>query len=305
MRPLKKLTLNIISKVNINVKEHYKSYRLMQKVVNPAIAPVYKKLDEKIYLNGNEIPVRLFIPEVQKNSQVLLFFHGGGWVTGDIDSYTNLCSRLANETNRRVISVDYRLAPEYPYPSGLEDCYQVAKYLFNNLHLLSCSKEDIILIGDSAGGNLAACVSLLLRDKKETVPKKQVLIYPATNYDHTESSPYKSVVEFGEGYILTSKRIQDYMELYVPNYEDRVSPYVAPILSKDLSNQPETLIITAEYDPLRDEGEAYGKKLESFGNTVHIFRVKDAVHGYLNSPIESSAIRETYTIISKFLDNLL
>ncbi|NMR85768.1 alpha/beta hydrolase fold domain-containing protein, partial [Vibrio parahaemolyticus] len=124
------------------------------------------------------------------------------------------------------------------------------------------------LIGDSAGGNLAACVSLLLRDRGEIVPKKQILIYPATNYDHSENSPFKSVVEFGENYILTSKRIQDYMELYVPNPKDRESPYVAPILAKDLSNQPETLIITAEYDPLRDEGEEYGKRLESFGNKV-------------------------------------
>lgn len=305
MRPFKKIILNTVSKININIKEHYKSHRFIQKILNPAITPVYKKLDEKIYSNGNEIPVRLFIPEFQKNNQVLLFFHGGGWVTGDIDSYTNLCSRLANETNRRVISVDYRLAPEYPYPCGLEDCYQVTKYLLNNLHLLSCTKEDIFLIGDSAGGNLAACVSLLLRDRKEIVPKKQILIYPATNYDHTESSPFKSVTELGDGYILTSKRIQDYMDLYVPNYEDRESPYVAPILSNDLSNQPETLVITAEYDPLRDEGEAYGKKLESFGNTVHIFRVKDAVHGFLNSPIESSAMKETYSIISKFVDDLL
>ncbi len=305
MRPLKKLTLNIVSKVNINVKKHYKSFRLLQRVVNPPIAPVYKKLDDTIYYNGKEIPVRVFMPEDQIDSKVLLFFHGGGWVTGDIDSYTNLCSRLANETNRRVISVDYRLAPEYPFPSGLEDCYYVTKYLFDHLQLLSCSEDDIILIGDSAGGNLAACVSLLLRDRGENVPKKQILIYPATNYDHSENSPYKSVIEFGEDYILTSKRIQDYMELYVPNPKDRESPYVAPILAKDLYNQPETLIITAEYDPLRDEGEAYGKKLESYGNIVHIFRVKDAVHGYLNSPIENNTIKETYSIIRRFLDNLL
>jgi acetyl esterase/lipase len=305
MRPLKKLTLNIVSKVNINVKKHYKTFRLFQRVVNPPIAPVYKKLDDTIYYNGKEIPVRVFLPEDQIDNKVLLFFHGGGWVTGDIDSYTNLCSRLANETNRRVISVDYRLAPEYPFPSGLEDCYYVTKYLFNHLHILSCSEDDIYLIGDSAGGNLAACVSLLLRDRGENVPKKQILIYPATNYDHSENSPYKSVIEFGEDYILTSKRIQDYMELYVPNPKDRESPYVAPILAKDLSNQPETLIITAEYDPLRDEGEAYGKKLESYGNIVHIFRVKDAVHGYLNSPIENNTIKETYSIIRRFVDNLL
>lgn len=305
MRPLKKLTLNIVSKVNINVKKHYKSFRLFQRVVNPPIAPVYKKLDDTIYYNGKEIPVRVFLPEDQIDNKVLLFFHGGGWVTGDIDSYTNLCSRLANETNRRVISVDYRLAPEYPFPSGLEDCYYVTKYLFNHLHILSCSEDDIYLIGDSAGGNLAACVSLLLRDRGENVPKKQILIYPATNYDHSENSPYKSLIEFGEDYILTSKRIQDYMELYVPNPKDRESPYVAPILAKDLYNQPETLIITAEYDPLRDEGEAYGKKLESYGNIVHIFRVKDAVHGYLNSPIENNTIKETYSIIRRFVDNLL
>jgi len=139
---------------------------------------------------------------------VLLFFHGGGWVTGNIDSYNKVCTNMARITNHLVVSVDYRLAPEYPFPAALEDCYEVARILINDKGI-NC--KDVTLIGDSAGGNLSAALSLLARDRKDFCINKQILIYPATYNNHSENSPFNSIRENGYDYLLTSKRVNDYM----------------------------------------------------------------------------------------------
>ncbi len=304
MRPIKKRIVKILSIPHLNLKKNYKVYRKIISFFNPPIKSEYRTLDHKMVVEGREIPVRIFLPETSKTRKILIFFHGGGWVTGDIDSYTNVCRNMANNTEHIVVSVDYRLAPENPFPRGLEDCYYVTKEIFKRPELLNCKEEDITLIGDSAGGNLAAVVSLMARDREEFYPKKQILIYPATNYDHSEASPYPSVIENGSDYIMTSKRIQDYLDLYVENEEDKIDPYVAPILSNNLKNQPDTLIITAQYDPLRDEGEAYGYRLREFGNNVEIHRVKDAIHGFFSTPINTTQVSKTYEWINSFLNDI-
>jgi acetyl esterase len=150
---------------------------------------------------------------------------------------------------------------------------------------------------------LAAAVSLMARDRGEFLPSKQILIYPATYNDHTEDSPFPSIRENGKDYLLTSKQIQDYLELYTPNVEDRNSPYLAPLLAEDLTNQPATLIITAQYDPLRDEGEAYGLRLKEAGNKVKMYRMKDAVHGFFSLPWKSEYVIRAYEIINCFLSS--
>lgn len=301
MKPITKMTLKALSSIKFDIKKNYKFYRMAQRLIAPPVKKNYKALDTKVMSGNREIPIRVFLPEVRSSDNVMIFFHGGGWVVGDIDSYTPVCSSLADALGQTVISVDYSLAPENPFPQGVEDCYIATREIFQNTHLLGCSQEDLILIGDSAGGNLAAVVSLMARDRGEFSPGRQILIYPATNFDHTETSPFKSVQENGEDYLLTAERIQDYMDLYVPNLEDRKHPYVAPLLSEDLSRQPKTLIITSEFDPLRDEGEAYGKKLRRAGNIVRIFQMKDALHGYLTNPLAQETIESTYEIIRLFL----
>lgn len=283
------------------MKKIYKQYRKFLNIVNPSFKPIYNLWDHKIMAGDREIPVRVFEPGKNAASRVLIFFHGGGWVTGNIDSYTKVCVNMANQTRHTVISVDYRLAPEHPFPAGLEDCYQVVKEVFSRLDLLRCRSEDITLIGDSAGGNLAAAVSLMARDRGECIPGRQILIYPSTYNDHGENSPFPSVSENGTDYILTSKRIQDYMELYVPDVKERTSPYFAPLLAENLSNQPDTLIITAEFDPLRDEGEEYGRRLEESGNRVQVYRMKDALHGFFSLPWTSEYVIKCYNIINVFL----
>jgi len=303
MRPIRKKIIKILSIPHLNLKKNYKIYRKVISFFNPPIKSEYRTLDYKMVVEGREIPVRIFLPKESQTVRVLIFFHGGGWVTGDIDSYTNVCRNLADNTEHIVVSVDYRLAPENPFPKGVEDCYYVTKKLFEKPELLNCKREDITLVGDSAGGNLAAVVSLMARDRQEFYPKKQILIYPATNYDHSETSPYASVHENGSDYILTSKKIQDYLDLYVENEADKLNPYVAPILSDDLKDQPDTLIITAAYDPLRDEGEAYGYKLQEFGNHVEIRRIEDAIHGFFSTPITTESQLKTYQWMNYFLND--
>lgn len=208
---------------------------------------------------------------------------------------------LANFTGCKVIAVDYSLAPEKPFPYGLEDCYACARELILNPSAFGIDMQNIILIGDSAGGNLSAAVSLMARDRNEFKITKQILIYPALYNDHTENSPYKSIVENGTEYILTSKRLCDYLSLYATCEEDYNNPYFAPLLANDLSNQPETMIITAEFDPLRDEGEAYGMALKKAGNTAEIYRLKDTLHGFIALSPGIKHVKKAYELITEFV----
>lgn len=302
MNRLKTAIIRAISFSYINIKKHYRFYRIILNAFNWLFfQPAYNSFDQKIMVEDREIPVRVFRPQKNGCFKTLIFFHGGGWVTGNIDSYTRICSNMAEQTKHTVISVDYRLAPEHPFPAGIEDCYYATKEIFANIDLLHCNQRDITLIGDSAGGNLAAVVSLMAKNRGEFMPCKQILIYPATYNDYSEKSPFPSIKEYGAGSILTSKRIREYMDLYVQNENDKANPYVAPILADDLFNQPQTLIITAEYDPLRDEGEAYGMKLKQFANDVRIYRMNKTYHGFFTLPNKSASVVRCYEIINAFL----
>ncbi|NCC69695.1 MAG: alpha/beta hydrolase, partial [Clostridia bacterium] len=230
MKRLTKRVLKALSGASTKLNPHYKIYRKVQDAANPVFRPAYRMLDRRIMVGDREIPVRVFHPRETGSPKVLIFYHGGGWVTGDIDSYTRICANMADVTGHIVVSVNYRLAPENPFPAGLEDCYFAAREMFLDPYLLSCAKNDISLIGDSAGGNLAAAVSLLARDRGEFMPKRQILLYPSVYFDHGPDSPFPSVKENGTDYILTAERMQEYMDMYVPNETDRCSPYVAPLL---------------------------------------------------------------------------
>ena len=269
-----------------------------------------KKLDTKVYNGTYEVPVRLYFPSEEAMSgepvegekyPVLLFFHGGGWVTESVENYDRVCSRMAQSTGHIVMSVEYRLAPEYRFPVPLEDCYAAAKALYTGHLVLPADPDRITIIGDSAGGNLAAAVCLKARDTGEFIPKKQILIYPALNNCYTEGSPYKSVQENGEGYLLTAVKMEDYLTLYESCAEDRNNPYFSPLMEKDYTNLPDTLILTAEFDPLRDEGEEYGKRLKEAGNHVEIHRISDALHGYFALGIRFLHVQESFDIMNRFL----
>ena len=256
-----KKILKILSMNEIKVDE---SIRLADLKRFDPMRIFYKKADYTVNREGYLIPVRIFYPnrnifetKKKRTRNVMVFFHGGGWVTDSIDSYERICAKLSTATNHMVIAVNYRLAPEFKFPIGLDDCYEVTKTIFKDVEA-----EYITLIGDSAGGNLAAALSLLARDRQEFLPHRQILIYPAVSGDYSTSSPYPSVHENGQDYVLTIGKLQDYTSLYRLKEEDKTNPYYAPLLAEDFSHQPDTLIITAEFDPLRDEGEVYGKKIK-------------------------------------------
>ncbi len=294
-----KAALKAISYNDIDIKKNYLLHRnfvnLAHRGYPRAVANAWDCMVDAV---SHSIPIRIFSPDEGTDHPVLIFFHGGGWVTGNIDSYSKVCVNMARMTGHKVVSVDYRLAPEHPFPAGLEDCYNVAKLFISNSAINS---REVAIIGDSAGGNLAAALSLLARDRKEFHVKKQILIYPATYNDHSDTSPFKSVQDNGTEYLLTSKRIRDYMDLYMSGEGDVHNPYFAPMLAEDLTNQPDTLIITAEFCPLRDEGEYYGKRLRAAGNNTEIYRVKDALHGFFTLPPAFPQVKLSYEVINSFL----
>ena len=300
--------LHALSYGNIEVEA---SRRLADIKKLDAMRIFVKKLDTKVYNGAYEVPVRLYFPSEEAMSgepvdgekyPVLLFFHGGGWVTESVENYDRVCSRMAQSTGHIVISVEYRLEPEYHFPVPLEDCYAAAKALYTGRLILPADPDRITIIGDSAGGNLAAAVCLLARERGEFMPRKQILIYPALNNCYTEESPYRSVQENGEGYLLTAVKMEDYLKLYESSPDDRQNPYFAPILEKDLSHMPDTLILTAEFDPLRDVGEEYGKRLEEAGNYVEVHRIPEALHGYFALGIRFLHVQESFEIMNKFLE---
>lgn len=288
-----------------DAKTSYKAQRRAEDAAAKLMIPNPRcRIDnmQAVMPDGKRIALRVFTPRRLDLRGTILFFHGGGWVTGDIDLYSDTCATMAVMLERRVVSVDYRRAPEHHFPQAPEDCYEVARQLYAGTLLPDVAPESIVLFGDSAGGNLAAVVSLMARDRGEFMPRTQMLLYPATYNDHSETSRFKSVIENGQDYLLTSRDVDAYMELYRSSPDDLNNPYFAPLVAPDLSDQPRTLVITAEYCPLRDEGEAYARQLATAGGKVACFRVLDAIHGYLLYPLVFSMVQDTYRIIKHFLD---
>lgn len=280
--------------------------KVSRKLANlKSIAPAkvfYKTMEAKVSNGEYEIPLRAFLPRKTDMEQmkILLYLHGGGWVTESIDTYARALHLLAYETDCAVVAVEYRLAPEYKYPIPLEDCYAAAKALFTGELVEDIDPEKITIIGDSAGGNMTAALSLMARDRGEFAVKNQILIYPATYLEY-ENPSFRSVYENGSDYILTMGKMRDYVNLYLNNEEERKEKYVSPLKETDFSNQPRTMIITAEFDPLRDEGEAYGNRLLNAGNEVEIYRLTDAIHGFFSLGVKSQHMRDSIELIKKFL----
>lgn len=292
--------IKALSKPDINVKKTYKLQRGLNNLLHPLRLECCK-IPRTIDCNGLRVPVYIFSTQPDASQPVLLFFHGGGWSTGGGASYDGVCSTMARLTGHTVVSVDYRLAPEHKFPCALEDCYCAARELFLNPSVLNTAPDKITLIGDSAGGNLAAAVSLLARDKGEFLPSRQILLYPATYNDHTVNSPFASVIENGEDYLLTSKRICDFVDMYIGSVQDYMSEYFAPLLAKRFTDQPKTLVITAQYDPLRDEGEEYARRLARAGNKVELTRIENALHGFISLPAGLTQVKNAYDTINRFL----
>lgn len=308
MNPLLRIALRLLSIARVDMREDYERVRQLQRQLAALPVARYRTPTWDTFSDsgtGHRVPVRVFTPREQRREELILFFHGGGWVTGDIESYTPACATMADLTGCRVASVDYRLAPEHPFPAALEDCYGTTRRLLEDPRRAGLENADkIVLMGDSAGGNLAAAVSLLLRERGHRTPTRQILLYPVTHWDHDpETSPFASVRRHGEDYRLTNTEVEDYFDMYVPDPAQRRSRLVSPLMATDLTGQPETLMITAELDLLCDEGEAYAHALEEAGNRVRLHRVDRALHGFITLPRFARPLREAYEVIDEFLDH--
>lgn len=241
-------------------------------------APCKSVRDIDLDIESAPIAVRIYTPEGEEPHPILVYFHGGGWVLGDLESHDGVCRDLCGQTPCIVVSVDYRLAPEHPFPTPLLDCFMASSWVFQYADEFGGDAYRIAVGGDSAGGNLAAAVSLLRRDMELPPPVFQLLVYPAT--DGTRKHP--SVHENAEGYFLTAKAMDWFWKHYCDAHDAYTDRFASPLIAEDLSNLPPAFVMTAEFDPLRDEGIAYAEALSDAGNRVEHKLYEGMIHGFFN-----------------------
>ena len=248
--------------------------RALRNAQPPAVANVE---DRKIPGPAGSIPIRIYTPAGKGPFPVLVYYHGGGFVIGDLESHDGVCRQLTNGAGCVTVAVDYRLAPEAKFPAAVDDCYAATRWVSENAAQLNADPKRLAVGGDSAGGNLAAVISTMARDQKTPKIVFQLLIYPAT--DITCSAPsHKTNTE----YVLTPADIRWFMGHYLRNDDDVRNPLASPSFTSNFNSLPPALIITAEFDPLRDEAEDYGRKLREAGVPVQVSRYEGMVHGFIS-----------------------
>jgi acetyl esterase len=233
--------------------------------------------DHRVPVAGGEITVRVYKPAGMGPHPVLVFYHGGGWVIGDLYTHDGICRAMVNAAGCAVASVDYRLAPEFKYPVPVEDSYAGLLWVVANATRLGLDPARIAVGGDSAGGNLAAVMSLLARDRRGPRLLLQILVYPVTSYDFGTAS-YR---ENATGFVLTTEDMRWFWRHYLSREEQGREMMASPIQAKSLADLPPALVITAGCDPLRDEGEAYAARLRDAGVAVTLTRYPGMFHGFL------------------------
>lgn len=246
-------------------------------------------------IEGSEtnIPVRIYTPPVEGKRPAVVFFHGGGFIGGSLKTVENPCKCLAYHAGAVVVSVDYRLAPEHPYPAGLTDCFDAVRWVHDHADELGVDPEQIAVAGDSAGGNLATVCALMDRDKQTNMIKYQALIYPSVNMAGAEVEGYKWSLEAYEirnhreyieralGAVNADREGPKLHDLYLQGRAEVTDPYMSPILA-DLHGMPDTLIITGEFDFLRLENEAYARKLARSGVNTTVIQYNGCDHAFMD-----------------------
>jgi len=241
--------------------------------------PMARIENHRVPVAGGEIAARVYVPTAgQWPLPVLVYLHGGGWVLWDLDAYDAIASGLARRIPAVVVSIDYRLAPEHKFPTAVEDAYAATRWVAANASALGGDSSRIAMGGDSAGGNLTAAAALMARDRGGPALVHQMLIYPAT--DAAADTP--SLRENGDGYLLTAATMGWFWGHYLRGPGDRTNPYASPLRAADHRGLPPAFILTAEYDPLRDEGEAYGVRLRAAGVPATVRRFDGMIHGFLS-----------------------
>jgi acetyl esterase len=235
--------------------------------------------DRTIAADGRAIPVRVYSPSADDRLPALMFFHGGGFVLGDLDSHDRECRALANASGCVVIAVDYRRPPEHRFPAAPEDCYAATRYVADHPQEFGIDAARLGVAGDSAGGNLAAAITLMAKERGGPRLAFQLLIYPGVDLDDYEQP---SMREYGHDHFLTLEAMEWFDTQYAPTRDERRHPHASPIYARDLSGLPPTFMITAECDPIRDQAEAYARRLRAAGVPVELKRYDGMIHPFFS-----------------------
>lgn len=275
--------------------------RFAELAANPALAglvpTVGEVTDTQIPGAGGDLPVRIYRPDTDGPHATVAFFHGGGFVVGGIDTHDGFCRELCKQVDAVVVSVDYRLAPEHPFPAGAEDCVAAARWMAANIGELGGDPGRFGVAGDSAGGSFAAVVAQeLAAAEADVAVTAQLLIYPGTDF----TRDYPSREEFASGYFLDQAALSLFAKAYLTNFGVLADPRMSPIRYEKPQLLPRTVVVTAEFDPIRDQGEAYADVLAEAGVDVRRRRFDGVVHGFIHFgpfvPAAQAAVDETCTL---------
>ncbi len=295
--------------IGVDVTDAAQARRILSEQPALEIAPVpVGRIEERMISGQHEdVPARIYWPDGRDGPEgaplpLIAFFHGGGFALCDLDTHDAVCRNLTNMVDAIVVSVDYRLAPEAPFPGGVEDCFAATEWTHKHASELGGDPARIAVVGDSSGGNYAAVVAMMARDRSGPPIAFQYLIYPVTDYSFDSAS----YVENGQGYFTTTTHLRWYWEQYIGTDEVAGSdPYASPLRADDLSGLPPARIITAEFDPLRDEGEAYAARLSEAGVNTTVRRFDGMFHGFFTFsaffPPGQQANEEEFAVLKQHL----
>jgi acetyl esterase len=261
------------------------------------VEPVHIVSDLTFAGPDGELPVRVYRPDREGPLGTLVYFFGGGWTLGSIDTSDGVCRTLANATGCQVVTPGYRLAPEHPFPAAVNDCHTAVEWVATHADELGVDPGRIAVGGDSAGGNLAAVVSLLARDRGGPPLAAQLLVYPNTCY-HADTD---SLRDNDDRWMFNSSSVDWYWRNYLSTPDEGRNPLVSPLLAKDHSGLPPALVITAEYDPLRDEGERYAALLRDAGVPVEVTRYDGMAHGFFTASGVLASARQAVAQAAEYL----
>ncbi len=263
--------------------------------------PLHAVEDVTVPTQAGEVPVRIYTPAEADSYGLLVYFHGGAFFSGSLDSHDTVARSLAKETGHKVVSVGYRLAPEAAFPAGLQDCYGVVRWALAHGTDLKWDGGNLAVAGDSSGGNFAAAVAAMDHDFGWDCITHQILFYPSVDLDF-DVDRYASLRENAEGYGLETAGLKPWNSFYVEGGADPADPLVSPVKREDLSGLPPALVVTAEYDPLRDEGELYGRRLQDAGVEATVSRYAGANHGFVVNFAWLPEYHRVFTETAEFLN---
>ena len=264
--------------------------------------PVYSVKNTSFPGPAGDIPVRIYRPPGNGVFPLLVYYHGGGWVIGDLDTHDSTCRMLCGLARCVTVSVGYRLAPECKFPAAVNDCYAVLEYAAKNAAQLEADPLRLAVGGDSAGGNLAAVMTHLTRDHGGPTLKCQLLLYPVTNTTSFETTSY---TRFAKGYFLEKPAMQWYLDQYLNSPEEAMDHRVSPLIAESLGNLPAAQIVTAGFDPLRDEGAAYAQCLRQAGVSVDYTCYGETIHGFAGMTEVIPGAKKAMEEIAKKLTQVL